>query len=67
MDNSKIYVLWGVRVNDPDWMEEVIAEGSKENEVENVKTWALSNGFNRLRMAIYEIGDKPDFISAINI
>ncbi len=64
---DKIYVLWGVKIDNPDWMEEVIIEGLEENEVENAKTWALSNGFNRLRMAIYEIGDKPNFISAINI
>lgn len=68
MNKSKMYVLWGTRINNPDWREEIITEKSEENKhmIEDAKTWALSHGFNRLRVAVYEVGDKPDFITAIN-
>ena len=62
----KEYILWAVKKGQPLWMEEVIAETRSINELEKIKMQATENGFENLRVMIFN-GEKPDFESALNI
>jgi hypothetical protein len=61
---QEITVLWGVLIDQPDHMEQLITD--KAEHIEKAKNWAQNNGFNRLRIAIID-DKKPDFIKTINI
>jgi len=55
-------VLFAVKVGDEDWQEQLITED--ETKIEPASKWALSNGFDRLRVAT--IGnEKPNFVATI--
>lgn len=57
-------ILWAVKIGEPNWAEEVITED--ESQIEQAKTWAEQNGYDRFRIANIDINTKPDFIGAIN-
>jgi hypothetical protein len=59
-----IKILWGVKIGDPDYMEQIITE--QPERIEAAKIWAANNGFNRFRIAEIKPEDKPDFINTIN-
>lgn len=55
-------VLFAVRAGSEDWEEQLITE--VESRIEAASKWALSNGFDRLRIAT--IDDRvPDFASTV--
>lgn len=57
-------ILWAVKVGDEDWQEQIITtDESKINEASN---WAKENGYDRLRVAVIDLGVKPDFPGTIN-
>lgn len=64
-------VLWGCKVEDPDHKEEILytQKGyvNTEKLLKDIEPLALSKGYNRLRIAVYDLNEKPDFIKAINI
>jgi len=74
---KKIFVLYGVRKENPDWQEEVIIarKGKYFSSFNllfvNAKRWAEENGFDRFRLAEYGGGTSENitnsFIKAINI
>jgi hypothetical protein len=56
-------VLFAVKENEPDYMEQLITE--KEERFEGAKKWCKDNGFNRFRIAEIDMSKKPDFIKTI--
>ena len=58
-------VLWGIREGEQDWQEELITSTADSKHLENAKTWALNNGFNRLRVAEFKL-EKPHFVRTIS-
>lgn len=52
-------VLWGTKVGDPDYNEQLITEN--ENQIEAAKKWAEQNGFDRLRIQNLDLSTPPDF------
>ena len=62
------YVLFAVKIGEKNYMETVIAETDDKNHLEMAKSWALLNGFDRLR--VLEINPKilefPNFNQCIN-
>lgn len=61
---EKEFILYGVKDNQPDYMEEVITVQKSEDIIEKAKVWAIKNGYNRLR--VYEFNwEKPDFTKTL--
>jgi hypothetical protein len=58
-------ILYAVKKNDPDYMEEIIT--TNEEVIDKARTWAIENGFDRFRVATFTDGERPDFISTINL
>lgn len=62
-------VLWGCKVGEPDYMEEVLFQQkgyvNKEELMTKANQWAKDNGYDRLRLAVYDLNEKPDFIKTI--
>lgn len=62
------YVLFAVKIGEKNYMEMVIAETKDKDRLEVAKSWALLNGFDRLR--VLEINPKilefPNFNQCIN-
>lgn len=56
-------ILWGVRVGQPDWQEEIIT--NQASRVDKAREWALKNGFDRLRVATIDTDTPPDFASCV--
>ena len=57
-------ILWAVKIGAADWEEEVITSTANKEHLEKAKAWALTNGFDRLRVSKWN-GEKPDFVGAI--
>jgi len=58
-------ILFAVRIGEPDYMEELITEQS--DKIEEASAWARANGFDRLRVAVVDLGAKPDFVGAVRV
>jgi hypothetical protein len=63
MKNQVEKILYGVKKENPDYMEEIITTHS--DRIEAAKIWAANNGFNRFRVAEIDLSIKPDFIKTI--
>jgi hypothetical protein len=60
------FVLWGVKIGDQDWQENIIS--TKPENFENAVEWAKKNGFDRFRISNIENVNIIDaFKKAINI
>lgn len=57
----KLYVLWGVKIGFPAWMEEVLAESRVPFNLEKAQAWAMNNGFTNIRIMETFDGEKPRF------
>ncbi len=66
MKNTMEKVLWATKKGEQSWMEQVITSTTSEAHLEKAKQWALSNGFDRLRVSILDMSQKPDFSKVIN-
>lgn len=68
---QKETVLWGVKIGDPDYLEEVLykCKGYVNNEelIAHAKVWAKNNGYDRLRISVIDLAIKPDFVKSITI
>mgnify|MGYP003155004375 CR=1 FL=1 len=56
-------ILYGTRKGQPDWKEEIITENEKH--FRQAKNWAKKNGFDRFRVAIIDLREKPDFTKCV--
>ena len=60
-------VLWAVKKGAPDWQEDIITQHA-DVYLEEAKRWAIDQGYDRFRLAIYDdIPEKPDFTKTINL
>lgn len=66
MTNKQQAILWGVKVGDEDWAEQLITATSNKAHLNKAKEWALKNGFNRLRVGKFTDGEMPNFIGTIS-
>lgn len=57
-------VLYGVRVGNEDWQEEIIT--TNPSKLAEAKAWATANGFDRFRVATIDLSVPPDFTKVIN-
>lgn len=54
------YTLWGTRKGNADWQEEVITSTSDKARLEKARAWAVSNGFDRLRVSTFGGNDATE-------
>jgi hypothetical protein len=63
-------ILWGCKIGDPDYMEDVLYKYkgyvNKEELLNHVTSWAEKNNYDRLRIAVIDLSIKPNFIKTIN-
>lgn len=57
-------ILYGTKVNQPAYMEEIIS--TKPENFKDAVVWAKSNGFDRLRVASINLSIKPDFTGVVS-
>lgn len=57
-------ILWGHKRNEPDYFEHIITE--KSELIEQASIWALSNGFDLVRIQEFNLNVKPNFINTLN-
>jgi hypothetical protein len=57
-------ILYAVKVGEPDYMEQVIT--TKPEHFAAAAEWARQNGFDRIRIAVIDLAEKPDFTQTIN-
>ena len=49
-------VLYGTKVGEPEWMEEIITDNARN--MQPAADWASRNGYDRLRIARYVFADE---------
>jgi hypothetical protein len=62
---KKIKILFAVKIGAEDWEEQLITE--VEDKIPAASTWAIANGFDRLRVAEIDLTEKPDFRKAVKL
>ena len=62
------FVLYGVAIGQPNYMEEILYTSDKTIDVNNERLIELarSKGYDRLRVAKIDLSQKPNFINTIN-
>ena len=66
MDETKVTVLWAVKIGEPDYMAQLITEhGNDPKILEAAKAWATANNFDRMRVDVIDLTQPPDFIGTI--
>jgi hypothetical protein len=53
--------LWGTRIGDADWQEQVITSTTDPAHLANARAWAEANGFTRLRERAITVADLAAF------
>ena len=56
----KEYTVWGTKIGDQDWHEQLLTETTDLARVEKCKVWAKANGFDRIRVSIFN-WEQPNF------
>jgi hypothetical protein len=59
----KIKVLWGTKIGEEDWQEQMITENSEA--IEKAKAWAMANNFDRLRVSEVDLEQRPDWSKTV--
>lgn len=63
-------ILWGCKVDEPDYMEEVLYSRrgyvNKKSLMEAGEEWAKQNGYDRLRIAVIDPSTPPNFGETVN-
>jgi hypothetical protein len=49
----KIYAVWGTKIGDEEWQEELLTSITDFARVEACKVWAKDNGFTNIRVSIF--------------
>ena len=59
------YVLWGVKIDAPDWAEEILWVTTDaelwRSKLDDAKQWATSEGYDRFRTKLFTDADVPQF------
>ena len=69
--NMKETLLYACKINDPKYMEEIIYQckgyTNEKELMQKGKEWAKVNGYDRLRISVIDLTQKPNFIKTIKI
>lgn len=64
-------LLYGCKINAPKYMEEILYQckgyTNEKELIEKGKQWAEKNGYDRLRISVIDLTQKPDFTKTINL
>jgi len=67
----KITLLYGCKVGESDYMEEILYECkgyvNEDKLMTRAEKWAKENNYNRLRVTISNLSEQPNFTQSINI
>lgn len=56
------YVLWGVKIGEPSWAEDILFVDKEEIKLnKSLKDFFKSKGYDRLRIAKIDLSEKPNF------
>lgn len=66
-NETKEWVLWGVKIGESDHMEEIMYNDSKEIKInDRLKTICRNKGYDRLRVSEIDVEEKPNFMKSVN-
>tara|TARA_B100001250_G_C19295989_1_gene569711 strand:+ start:52 stop:252 length:201 start_codon:yes stop_codon:yes gene_type:complete len=54
------YILYGLKINDPDYMEDIIYTSYNPSEISKARKLAIKKGFVKFRVATFN-GETPNF------
>jgi hypothetical protein len=54
------FILYGLKLNEPDYLESIIHTSFNRNEIDKVKTLAIKKGYVKFRVATFN-GEAPNF------
>ena len=54
------FILYGLKLNEPDYLESIIHTSFNRNDIDKVKTLATKNGYVKFREATFN-GEAPNF------
>lgn len=54
------FILYGLKLNEPDYLEDIIYTSFNRNEIDKVKTLAIKKGYVKFRVATFN-GEAPNF------
>ena len=57
---KKEYILYGLKANEPDYMEEILYTSFNKKDMKKVKKIGLKKGYIKFRIAIFN-GETPNF------
>ena len=64
-------ILYGCKIGEPNYMEEILyhCKGytNKKELMEKGEQWAEKNGYDRLRISVIDLTQKPNFTKTINL
>tara|TARA_R100001463_G_scaffold14093_1_gene37318 strand:- start:362 stop:571 length:210 start_codon:yes stop_codon:yes gene_type:complete len=64
-------LLYGCKINAPKYMEEILYQckgyTNKNELMEKGQKWADKNGYDRLRISVIDLTQKPNFTKTINL
>ena len=64
-------LLYGCKINAPKYMEEILYQckgfTNKKELMKKGKDWAKVNGYDRLRISVIDLTQKPNFTKTINL
>lgn len=64
-------LLYGCKINAPKYMEQIIYQckgiTNKKELMKKGKQWAKVNGYDRLRISVIDLTQKPNFTKTINL
>jgi len=63
-EKNKKYVLWGTKINEPKYMEEILLSECTMEQVRKIMPLATNDGYASFRVLELD-NNKPDFISTI--
>jgi hypothetical protein len=55
------YILYGLKLNEPDYMEEVIFTSYNPTDIAKAKKLAIKKGYVNFIVATFKMGDMPNF------
>lgn len=55
------YILYGLKQNEPDYMEEIIFTSYNSKDIAKAKKLAVKKGYVNFRIATFKMGDMPNF------
>jgi len=64
-------LLYAVKKGQPDHMEEILYQCRGYTNLDELKAkgeqWAKENGYDRVRISVIDLNEKPDFTKTINV